>query len=111
MKYLFVFCLFFSAFSYSEAFYSKRSVVSSLSLGGTSFSGFRVEVEAMEDPGQGCNHNSWYMYEHIDGDANYNAVYSTLLSSKLSNNDVSFQIIGCITVGDRTYPKITHVYY
>ena len=111
MKYLLTLLIIFSSGVQAETFYSKSSAVSSLSLGGSSFSGFRVKLETMEDPGQSCNHNSWYMYEHTDSDENYNAVYSTLLSSKLAEKSVSFQIIGCITVGDRTYPKITHVYF
>lgn len=96
--------------AYSAEFYTGRSSVKNLSLGGSGLNGFRVNLEDMQDTGQNCNFNSWYMYEYSDSDPNYDAVYSSLLASKVSGMKVGFQIIGCVTVGSRTYPRISHVY-
>ena len=80
---------YFSAFAHSETFYSKSSVVSNLSLGGSSFSGFRVKLQTMEDPAQGFNHNTWYMYEYVDGNVNYNAL---LLAAYMPNKAIDVSV-------------------
>lgn len=110
MKYMLWVILLFAG-STSAEFYTQNLPVTDLSLGGSSLSGFRVKLGTMENTGYDCSISSWYMYPYSASDPNYSAVYSTLLASKVSGAKVGIQIVGCVTSGDRTYPKITHVYF
>lgn len=103
----FIFLLSIGSQVYAEAFYTTPSEVKSISLG---HDGLRVKVNAMEDSKQTCTHDDWYI---LGASSDYfDPAYSTLLASKMSSTKINFQINGCASYGgNRTYPKITQVYF
>jgi len=96
-----------SSQSIAEAFYTKTSSVEAFSIRDD---GIRVKLSEMENPGQTCaTLNDWYM---ISSSSPFiDQAYSAILSSKVSSQKINFQINGCVSYGDRFYPKIAQVYF
>ncbi|NND79709.1 MAG: hypothetical protein HKN53_07415 [Maribacter sp.] len=102
---VFLSSVFLSNYCLSEG-YSDVTTVEGLSIG-NNFA--RVKLAKMKDNIEGC-YDSQKFY-HLDITSKFGKMaYATLLAAKMSSHKVFLQLIGCVSIGSKEYPSISHVY-
>ncbi|NVJ60823.1 MAG: hypothetical protein HWE27_10545 [Gammaproteobacteria bacterium] len=106
MKQAFAVLIMFLALPAMAASYSAPSTVKGISVG----DGYvRIKLDQMK-AAEDCADQDWYVLDTTN-DKYAEMSLSVILSAKVSQTKLSFQLVGCQTVGSRNYPKINHTYF